>query len=230
MATYNGEKYIKEQIQSILSQLSKDDELIISDDNSTDNTVRLINEISDSRIKLFFNEEKGYTSNFENALKQVNGEVVFLSDQDDIWENNKVDVCLKELKNFDLVVSDCKIIDGSNKVISESYFDIRKVKKTRIGNLIKFSYLGCCLVFRSVILKKALPFPSNRLFCTHDNWLFLVGAFLFKYKILNDKLIMYRRHNGNVSTGGMVSLTSVEFKIRYRIYLVRFLIERLLKK
>jgi len=226
MATYNGEKYIKEQIQSILVQLSDQDELIISDDNSNDRSISVINEISDSRIKLFFNNEKGYTSNFENALKQVTGDIVFISDQDDIWAPNKVSVCLEELKFSDLVVSDCRLIDGTNEIISDSYFELRNVKKSSWGNLIKFSYLGCCLAFRSEILKKALPFPSNRQLCTHDNWLFLVGSFLFKHKVLDDKLIYYRRHDGNVSSGGLFSVTSGWFKIKYRMYLCLFLLKR----
>lgn len=229
IATYNGEKHIKQQIESILVQLSIDDELIISDDNSTDNTVEIIKQISDSRIRFFFNKEKGYTSNFENALKQVTGDIVFLSDQDDIWVHNKVEVCLEELKNYDLVVSDCKMINSENEIISDSYFKLRSIKKTSLGNLIKFSYLGCCLAFRAVILKKALPFPSNRQLCTHDNWLFLVGSCFYKHKILNNKLILYRRHDGNVSTGGLISMTSMWFKIKYRIYLCFFLIRRLFK-
>ena len=224
MATYNGEKYIEQQIQSILVQLSDKDELIISDDNSTDNTVKIIKGISDSRIKLFFNKEKGYTSNFENALNQVTGDIIFLSDQDDIWIFNKVEICLKELESYDFVVSDCKVINNKNEIISESYFGLRNVKKTGLGNLIKFSFLGCCIAFRADVLKKALPVPSNRKLCTHDNWLFLVGSFLFKYKVLDDKLIHYRRHNNNVST--LISKSSVWFKIKYRVYLCFFLFKR----
>lgn len=219
IATYNGGKYIKEQIESILPQLGSDDEIIISDDCSTDDTIGIIKKISDSRIKLFFNIEKGYTSNFENALKQVKGDVVFLCDQDDIWLPNKVEVCLKELKTNDLVVSDCKIIDAKNNIISDSYYQLRNVRDTFLGNMIKFSYLGCCLAFRANILDKAIPFPSNRQLCTHDNWLFLVGSCFYKHKVLNDKLIYYRRHEGNVSTGGLNSTTSIWFKIKYRIYL-----------
>lgn len=229
IATFNGEKYIEEQLKSILSQLETDDEIIISDDNSTDKTIEIIKGFNDSRIMFLLNKEKGYTSNFENALKQVKGDIVFLSDQDDIWENDKVRVCLEELKKYELVVSDCKIINENNQTISDSYFELRKVKRSGLGNLVKFSYLGCCLAFRADILKKALPFPPNRQLCTHDNWLFLVGAFLFRHKILNNKLILYRRHNGNVSNGGLVSVTSLGFKIKYRIYLSLFLLKRLLK-
>lgn len=221
IATYNGGKYIKEQIDSILIQLSPHDEIIVSDDNSTDDTIDIITNLKDSRIKIFFNSEKGYTSNFENALKQATGDIILLSDQDDIWMPNKVQVCSEALKSYDLIVSDCVVINEKKEIISNSFFNLRKVRKTRLQNLIKFSYLGCCLAFRSEILKKALPFPANRRLCTHDNWLFLVGAFLYKHTILDDKLIHYRRHNNNVSL--LKSETTIWFKIKYRIYLCYFL-------
>lgn len=230
MATYNGEKYIKEQIYSILIQLSFGDELIISDDHSTDNTVEIIKKFSDSRIKLYLNNEKGYTSNFENAIKHVTGDIVFLSDQDDVWVDNKVEVCLEHLKSSHLIVSDCKIINGNNELIHESYYDLRNIKKTFLGNIIKFSFLGCCLVFRSDILKKALPFPPNREYCTHDNWLFLVGSSFFKHKVLSDKLILYRRHENNVSSGGLSTNNKLWFKIKYRSYVSFYLIQRFFKK
>ena len=226
IATYNGEKYIKEQLLSILNQLGVEDEIIISDDNSIDGTIAIINKIEDFRIKLFFNKEKGYTTNFENALKKASGDIIFLSDQDDIWVHNKVEVCLEALKHYDLVVSDCQFINANGEIILDSYFRSRKIKTTFLGNLIKFSFLGCCLAFKSKILKKALPFPSNRKFCTHDNWLFLVGAFFFKHQVLNQKLIYYRRHDSNVSSGGLISTTSLWFKIKYRIYISFYLLKR----
>lgn len=230
MATYNGEKYIKEQLISILKQLGDEDEIIISDDHSTDTTLEIIEQLSDSRILVFFNTEKGYTSNFENALRQVSGDIIFISDQDDIWNPTKVEICLEALQSVDLVVSDCQLINSQNEIISLSYFELRKVKKSSWGNLVKFGYLGCCLAFRSELLKKALPFPSNRQMCTHDNWLFLVGAFLYRYKVLDERLINYRRHDANVSTGGLLSLTSKWFKIKYRIYLCVFILKRSLIK
>lgn len=226
IATYNGEKFVKQQIDSILPQLFEGDELLISDDNSTDRTVEIIKQIPDCRIKISYNKEQGYTSNFENALRQASGDIIFISDQDDIWTPNKVAVCLNELTNYDIVVSDSYIINENNEIISDSYFKLRNVKKTCFGNLIKFSYLGCCFAFRSEILNKAIPFPSNRKLCTHDNWLFLIGSFYYKHKVLSEKLIYYRRHDGNVSTGGLISKTTTWFKIIYRLYLCFFLIQR----
>jgi glycosyltransferase involved in cell wall biosynthesis len=227
IATYNGEKFIKEQIESILPQLDSSDEIIISDDKSIDSTINIINEFNDKRIKVIFNKlERGYTNNFENALKHVSGDIIFLSDQDDIWRPNKVERCLEELKFYDIVVSDASIINSENEIISESYFNLRSPRKTFLGNIVKFSFLGCCLAFRSNILKKALPFPVKSKLCTHDNWLFLVGSCFFKYKILDEKLIFYRRHDGNVSTGGLISTTTIWFKIKYRFFLCLYLINR----
>ncbi|MDE5758415.1 MAG: glycosyltransferase, partial [Allobaculum sp.] len=86
IATYNGERYIETQIRSILDQLNEDDEIIISDDSSTDRTLDIIRSLNDSRIKLFAgNKFHSRTFNFENALKQATGDFIFLSDQDDIW-------------------------------------------------------------------------------------------------------------------------------------------------
>lgn len=220
IATYNGEKYIKEQIQSILKQLDKNDEIVVSDDNSTDKTIEILKAINDTRIKFFKNSVKGYVSNFENALKNASGDIIFLSDQDDIWKENKVEVTLDYLKTYDFVVSDCEIIDVDGRIISNSFFKNRRISKTIIGNVVKFGFLGCCIAFKKNVLTKALPFPKNRRYCTHDNWLFLVGSIFYKYKVIDERLIFYRRHINNTSTGGMINNNSLRFMISYRLYLL----------
>ena len=103
IATYNGENFIKAQLDSILCQISLTDEIVISDDSSSDNTIRIIKSYDDPRIKLF----EGNTFhcpifNFQNALKNSIGDFIFLSDQDDIWIKNKVSTMMKELQNSDL--------------------------------------------------------------------------------------------------------------------------------
>lgn len=230
LATFNGESFIQQQVDSILVQLSSLDELIVSDDGSTDNTIKIINSINDSRIKIYFNKEKGYVSNFENSLFHAKGDIIFLSDQDDIWVENKIEICLEHLKKVDLVVSDCKIIDGSDKILFDSFYELRKPKITCVGNLLKFGFLGCCLAFRATILKKALPFPSNRKLCTHDNWLFLIGACLYSYKVLNNKLILYRRHDNNASPGVAPTNSTYFFKLEYRLYLIFNILKRYIRK
>lgn len=220
IATYNGEKYIKEQITSILSQLDNKDEIIVSDDGSTDNTINIIKSLHKNNIHIIYNNhEHGYTPNFENAIYHAQGEYIFLSDQDDIWEKNKVITCMRYLKNYDFVVSDAKIINSNGKIIKESFCNERKSKFGLINNLIRFSFLGCCIAFKRTILKKALPFPHNHKLCTHDNWLTLVSLMYYKGAFINEALIKYRRHQDNTSSGGFKNSTSLFFKIKYRLYL-----------
>ena len=229
LATYNGAQYIGKQIDSILSQLSSDDEIIISDDGSTDGTLDIINNYHSSQIHLYHHKnEHGYTSNFEYALQHASGDVIFLSDQDDIWLPNKVRHCLDLLLEYDFVVSDARVINSDGNDLASSFYAIRGPKRTFTGNLIKFGYLGCCYVFRHDILKKALPFPSNRIYCTHDNWLMLVALAFYKVKIIDEALILYRRHELNVSTGAITGNKSSLFRIKYRIYLFFHIVKRFL--
>lgn len=230
IATYNGEKFLEQQIRSITTQLNDNDEIIVSDDCSNDSTLEIINSLNDSRIKVFINNgEHGYTSNFENALNHANNDIIFLADQDDIWKKTKISEVLRNLKYADLLVHDANLIDENNVAFSDSYYNLRRIKKSIIGNIVKFGYLGCCIAFRRKILDKALPFPKNHKLATHDNWLFLVGIVFYKYIILDEKLISYRRHSGNVSTGQNRGTTSLIFKIKYRLYLIFNLIKRIFK-
>ena len=112
IATYNGEKYLRQQIESILPQLSKEDEIVISDDCSTDRTVEILKVFKDERIKIFVNESNlGVVENFENAIKQSIGEYVFLSDQDDVWKPNKVETIKQLLQTYDFVSHNAEIIN-----------------------------------------------------------------------------------------------------------------------
>ena len=100
IATYNGEKYLRKQLDSILNQLEYNDEVIISDDGSSDETLNIISSYNDKRIHVFHNKgEHGVVKNFENGLNHVLGDYIFLCDQDDIWKSNKVQVVLNELKD-----------------------------------------------------------------------------------------------------------------------------------
>lgn len=229
IATYNGEEYIQEQLTSILEQLRPEDEIIISDDGSSDKTINIIQSINDNRIKVFYNRtDKGYTNNFQNALKHSTGELIFLSDQDDVWLNGKVEICVSYLKNYDFIVTDAIIVDSEKKPLEDSFYKFKKPYKSLIGNIFRFSYLGCCMCFRRGVLRKAYPFPSNQKLSTHDNWLFLVGKAFFRMKIINQPFILYRRHTNNVSTGGEKNykVNSLLFMIKYRVYLIVNLIKK----
>lgn len=219
LATYNGEKYIKAQIESILCQLTTNDEIIISDDGSTDDTLKVLNDFNDSRIKIYFNQgERGYTRNFENSIKNATGKYIFLSDQDDIWCEGKIDKMIFCLETHALVTSDAQFVDENLSELDMTFFQFRGGRSGFLTNLIKSQYLGACLAFRSDILKKLLPFPSNSELCPHDLWISLVAEFYYKVKVINEPLIKYRRHQSNVSTGGLRSTNSIFRKIEFRAY------------
>lgn len=217
MATYNGEKYIKDQLLSILKQLANNDEIIISDDLSNDKTIEIIESLKDSRIKIFFNKNRGYTNNFQNAIQRASGDYIFLADQDDIWVDNKLEIMSKLLLNYDFVVSDAKIVDNKLESLGSTYFELRGGGENGfMNNLKKLKYIGCCMAFRKTILKKILPFPNNTEFCPHDFWIALISEFYYKTHVIKEPLLLYRRHGGNVSSH--ISSTSLIFKIQFRVY------------
>lgn len=237
MATHNGEKYIREQLDSILSQLSVDDELIISDDGSTDSTISIIQSINDKRIKLLHHKNNNkslskiqlVTSNFENALNHANGEFIFLSDQDDVWLPNKVHIMLNALNNYDYVVSDCYIVNNELEIIYDTRFYIGSgLTKNKWKALISPTpYQGSCVAFKKNILDKCLPFPIG--IQSHDRWIGYVASFFFKYLILDKPLIYYRRHSDVVSSATNKSKDTTINKIRTRLKYIKELAKLSLK-
>lgn len=219
MATFNGEKYIEQQLRSILVQLTCSDEIIISDDGSTDRTIQIIRSFNDSRIKLIFHRtDHGFAQNFENALQYASGDVIFLSDQDDVWRNDKVRTSLLALEEADFVVSDCRTINAKEELISGSRFEEYNIKTGFWRLMIRTRYLGCCMAFKRRVLEACLPFPKNYGAMEHDLWIASVSECYFKTRLIHEPLITYRRHNGNASSGGMSKGFSLKQKIYRRIY------------
>lgn len=230
LATYNGAHYIDEQLRSILPQLNAaEDEVVISDDGSTDDTcarIEAIRQQSKVSINLLHNVgPRGYTSNFENALRHARGEWIFLSDQDDVWLPNKLQQMLHALQQMPsdaprLAVSNALITDQQLNVVHRDYFAARGVRRGLIGNIIKFGYLGCCLAFHRSLLHVALPFPANRRYCTHDNWLFLCAQSMGHVCIIDEPLMLYRRHGDTSTTGALNAHKPLTFRVAYRMYLM----------
>tara|TARA_R110000744_G_scaffold302163_1_gene411194 strand:+ start:14252 stop:14941 length:690 start_codon:yes stop_codon:yes gene_type:complete len=225
MATYNGERYIKEQLDSILCQISTDDELIISDDGSTDNTVKIINSYGDARIKLYHSTKRNVIYNFENALKHASGDIIFLSDQDDIWFPDKVVKSVGHLQNNGLVFSNAIMFFGTDKVNGNMFFKNSKNKTGVLSNLFKVKYLGSTVAFKSAILKKALPFPPN--LPMHDVWIGLISEITSSTYYIDEPLIYYRRHENTVSETGSKSTNSLFTKLGFRFRLIYNLFKRL---
>ena len=199
MATYNGEKYIHEQLESILKCLGDDDEIIVSDDGSTDSTLKKVAEFGDPRIKLTEGPKKGVKKNFENAIRNCSGRYIFLSDQDDIWEPSKVEKVL-EAFNADkcaVVVHNCELIDEDGGKLLDSYFAYRKSGSGRFKNFVKNSYMGCCMAFDATYKDKILPIPDD--IEMHDQWIGLICERYGKAVFIDDILLKYRRHGNNAS-------------------------------
>lgn len=229
LATYNGEKYIKEQVDSILMQLAPTDEIIISDDGSEDKTIEIIESIGDIRIKIYKNDGiHGYTHNFENALSKSTGDVIFFSDQDDVWVPEKVNTMLQYLKDDCYVISDAFVTD-ENLVVKERLSEWRKYRKGYLNNIYKSIYAGCTCAFTKNIKNYALPFPRTKLI-QHDTWIGLLAELKYKVIYIDTPLIYYRRHTTNTSSASAQSKKSIFFMFKYRFVLLVETLKRFLLK
>ena len=226
MATYNGEKYIKQQMKSILSQLSESDEVIVSDDNSIDNTVSIINDFEDPRIKIYRSNFRSPMFNFENALLHSSGDIIFLSDQDDIWFPDKVEKNLEYMKVYNCVISDAVVINGRGDIIHNSFYDLNNSKSGLFMNLVSNAYLGCAMCFDRKILQYALPFPKD--VEMHDRWIGFISEVYGKTYFCDEALFKYRRHEGNFSLAPDESKNSLYNKLSIRFNLIKNLFIRVL--
>ena len=201
MATYNGEKYIEEQLDSILKNLNNNDEIIISDDGSTDNTRSIIRNYNDYRIKLIDGPQSGVKQNFANAISKCSGDFIFLADQDDIWMSNKVEMMLRAFDDYQtsLVIHDAVVFDSDSKeIIIDSFFCHRNSGPGIVKNIVKNTYIGCCMAFSSELKKYIMPIPDS--IEMHDQWIGIINEYRLRKSIfIKEKLIKYRRHSNNVS-------------------------------
>ena len=224
MPTYNGERYIQSQMDSILKQLGEKDEVIISDDSSTDRTIEIIRSYNDPRIKIFYGSYHSPIFNLENAMAHAKGDYIFLSDQDDEWMPNKVKMTMEYLSKYDCVVSDAIVVDGDDNVISESFFEQRNSRTGKVHNLMRNCYLGCCMAFTSKIKDISLPFPKD--IPMHDIWIGAIVEFFGSGYFLPEKLIKYRRHGGNASPTAEKSNYSIKGKIGFRYSIIKNIKQR----
>lgn len=214
IATYNGAEYLREQVESILSQLEEEDEIVVSDDSSTDTTIEILQSFGDRRIKIFKNPAKGFVRNFENALRQAQGDFIFLSDQDDVWLPNKVEVCMQILQNHIAVNHNSILVDSNKEPLGADFFSIHQSRGGFWQTLWRNSYSGCCMAFRRELLHYALPFPKN--VASHDIWLGLLAEKHGQPVFHSEPLLYYRRHGGNASSTAEKSRLSLYQQLKYR--------------
>ena len=236
IATYNGERFISQQLSSILSQLGDDDEVVISDDQSTDRTLEIIAGLNDPRVKVFSHQRYTRhdfpldctTHNFQNALQHSSGDIIFLADQDDVWKPNKVNLCVEELRDNDFVICDCSVTDESLNVVKHSYFSSMHTNLSALSNLGICTWLGCCMAFRRKVLDASLPFPETQV--AHDLWLGLVASSRFRCKMIHEPLSYYRRHQDTASPVSKKNSYGLWFKVKYRFFAIKEYIRSIVNK
>lgn len=198
MATYNGEKFLQEQIESIIHQTYTNFEFIIIDDNSEDSTYQICYKYAekDSRIKLFRNEKNlGLNKNFEKAIKIACGDYLVFADQDDIWDLSKIEKLLKLLSKSDdiLIYCDSEMIDEHGKSMGVSSGNHQVFIKGNNPNELLFynTVSGHKLMFKKELIKHILPIPKD---FYYDWWIAYIATGLFSINYTNEKLVKYRIH------------------------------------
>ena len=224
LAAYQGEEYIEAQLRSILPQLSHDDEIIVSDDKPGGATEQIVRRVMADDPRVFYVEGKGQgvVANFVNAIRHCRGDRIFLCDQDDVWLPDKV---RRVTDAFDggatLVLHNAYVTDRDLNITDYSFFALRGSRPGFLHNVVKNSYMGCCMAFDRSLLKKIMPMPKH--LPMHDQWIGLMGEVYGKVAFLDAPLIYYRRTGSNV-TGGE---TTTRQKLQWRRYLIRRLIGRI---
>lgn len=219
LAAYNGSNYIIEQINSILPQLEENDELIISDNLSSDNTVELIkNSYTDQRIKLLSCSTIGVVANFQNSILNSKNSIICLCDQDDIWLPGRLDSIRVAHIKYDLVIVNAFVGD----INSITIYDNLIYPPSFFSTIFKNRILGCSMSFNRFVLDAALPFPKH--IAMHDWWIYLIGIIFFKVTIVITPLFIYRRHANNVSSTLSASRNSLFKRLFMRMNLIFFLI------
>ena len=225
IASFNGAKYIKEQLESILSQLKPDDEVIISDDGSSDETLNIIKKLSDKRIRIFKHEKnqqlkKKYLSsfyfssyNFENAIKHATGDIVYLSDQDDIWDKSKIlDLYNVMLNNKDISVAACFESLYFNGCIKKT--KLRKNKEFYLSSDISIKMLfhnfsGSCMCIKKEFYDKIVHYWNKQ--WAHDNFFWWFAFAFDSICILNKSLVLHRITGENASRTHMNRIDRINY-------------------
>lgn len=223
VAAYNGERFILKQLESIKNQTRPVDEVIICDDRSTDNTVSLVREFINKNAlenwNIYVNEKNvGYCFNFYGAIERAKGDIIFLSDQDDMWGDRKVErMCAIFDENPDIFSLACRydVIDAEDNIIANAdipYLGERfdgSVESQTVDSFIGCSHIrGFSMAFRSEVKQFLKPLDLTSLLA-HDWYINLIAAALGKTCVLNEKLGFYRWHDSNVSLSGMSRKTLI---------------------
>jgi GT2 family glycosyltransferase len=227
MAAYNGERFITAQLQSILSQLGRDDEVVVVDDASTDGTRDRVRALGDNRIRLLEHRtNRGVSRTFEDAIRAASGRLLFLSDQDDLWDPRKVSLILNAFASHPmvtLIATDNALIDASDSFISNSYFTGRGGFRSGLwANLMRNRFGGCTMAFRSELIGEILPLP-HKYDVLHDVWIGVRNSLSGHPALYIPEALVWNRRHETTATGR--ETLSLWHKIRIRFHLLLALAE-----
>ena len=203
LCTYNGERFLREQLNSILEQTYQDFEIIIVDDGSTDSTINIINEYVNKYENIYLHQNKinlGFIKNFEKAISLCQGNFICLADQDDIWLDKKLELFLLEIQNNILIYSDAILIDEFGNKTNEMLISPNKLVS---GNNNKAFLLDNCIsgntmMFKKELVKHLLPIPKDISF--HDIWIAFVATTFGSITYTKDAMTLYRRYAEQITS------------------------------
>lgn len=200
LCTWNGEKFLEEQIDSILKQTYRPLEIIISDDASTDLTVTILRKFeNDPMVRIFFQEKNlGLSANFNFASLKSKGDFIAYADQDDIWVPHHVQRLYEEIVDADLIYSNSELVDEQGNSLNKSTADVRNMYtgKDSRGYIFYSVVWGHGMLIRRSLLEESIPIPEG---IHHDDWLAFRALTRGGIKYLDEILTKYRQHTGSSS-------------------------------
>jgi len=225
LATYNGEKWLARQLDSLLAQDYSNFEILVRDDGSKDGTIQILQDYirrHSDRVKLLVADSGTGSAkgNFNELMKSASADYIFWCDHDDIWKENKLSLLLSEIKRLEresgpetpiYVFSDAEVINASDETTHSSYWSYKKINprysKSLRSSLVFPSILGCTSVINKALLKLVVPVPDD--VTGHDWWAHLVALCFGRVGYLNKQTIYYRLHGSNVSQQRKISVSSL---------------------
>ncbi|QEZ88616.1 glycosyltransferase, family 2 [Aliarcobacter cibarius] len=220
LCTYNGEKYLEEQLNSILNQTYKNIEIIISDDCSTDNTLEILEKYRYlENFHIFLNKENlGFNKNFELAISKANGYFIALCDQDDLWELDKIEILVSSIDENSLVYANSMLVDENLKSLNKTLEEKLKVNFISSNSMLSFIF-GNCVSAHAMMFKKEMVsvfnFPKNIYF---DQYIAMVCASKNGVKYIDRNLVFYRQHSNNtLAQNGVKKRKSIFHKIKTKL-------------
>ena len=229
MTSFNGERFVREQIESVLLQLREGDELVLTDDASTDGTRAVVEALRDPRLKAEWRlANAGLFATLTRSLSRATGDILFLCDQDDVWKPGKVEKVLdvfRQEPSVTLVLTDAEVIDAQGRHVADSYLHLPRGAgdgmARSLRSIVKNRYLGGAIAIRKSGLAVCLPIPPS--VPMHDMWIGILNDLYGRTYYLPEPLLAYRRHDRNTTRPTRGSLKQI---LVWRYRLVRELLRR----